>query len=129
MNNNLTFRADRYPANFPAFDGQDLTSGMVIETDPMPLDVCQPLACENELACNYGEAGECIYVDTSIDVEGPMMLGLVDNVLCPNGYEVTDDGFVTLVPSSGGMDGGYNWFITPEVADLMLASGFDSALQ
>ncbi len=126
MNNNLTFRADRYPANFPAFDGQDLTSGMVIETDPMPLDVCQPLACENELACSYGEAGECIYVDTSIDVEGPMMLGLVDNVLCPNGYEVTDDGFVTLVPSSGGMDGGYNWFITPEVIDLMLSSGFEA---
>jgi len=125
LNNNLTFRADRYPAAFPAFAGQDLSSGMVIEVDPTPLEVCQPLACENELACNFGEAGDCVYVDTDIDVVGPIMLGLVDTVLCPNGYEVTDDGFVTLVPSSGGMDAGYEWFITPEVADLMLATGFD----
>ena len=124
-NNNLTFRADRYPIDFPAFDNQDLSSGMVIEVDPTPLAVCQPVLCENELACNFGEEGDCVYVDTDIDVQGPLMLGLVDTMLCANGYEVTDDGFVTLVPSSGGMDAGYEWFITPEVTELMLASGFE----
>ena len=126
MNNNLTFRADRYPVNFPAFADQDLSSGLPIETDPAPLEVCQPLACDNELACNYGDASDCVYVDTDIDIEGPMMLGLVDTVLCESGYEVTDDGFVTLVPSSGGMDAGYEWYITPEVVDLMLSSGFEA---
>ena len=125
MNNNLTFRADRYPSDFAAFSGQDLSFGMVLETDPTPLGVCQPILCENELACNYGEEGDCIYVDTDIDVVGPLMLGLVDTLLCTNGYEVTDDGFITLVPSSGGLDAGYEWFITPEVTDLMLTTGFD----
>jgi len=128
MNNNLTFRADRYPLNFPAFIGQDLSAGMVIETDPTPLEVCQPLLCENGLACNYGEEGDCTFIDTDIDVAGPFMLGLVDSSLCANGYEVTDDGFVTLVPSSGGMETGYEWFITPEVEALMLASGFEILL-
>lgn len=126
LNNNLTFRAERYPAQFPAFNGQDLSSGEVVEINPSPLEVCQGVLCENELACNYGEDGECTYVDTDIDVAGAFMLGLVDTVLCSEGYEVTDDGFVTLVPGTGGQDAGYEWFITPEVADLMLASGFET---
>ena len=125
LNNNLTFRAERYPAQFPAFNGQDLSSGEAVEINPTPLEVCQGVLCENELACNYGEDGECTYVDTDIDVAGAFMLGLVDTVLCSEGYEVTDDGFVTLVPGTGGQDAGYEWFITPEVADLMLASGFE----
>ena len=125
LNNNLTFRAERYPAQFPAFTGQDLSSGEAVEINPTPLEVCQGVLCENELACNYGEDGECNYVDTDIDVAGAFMLGLVDTVLCAEGYEVTDDGFVTLVPGTGGQDAGYEWFITPEVADLMLASGFE----
>ncbi|MCH1582987.1 MAG: aryl-sulfate sulfotransferase [Flavobacteriales bacterium] len=128
LNNNLTFRADRYPLDFPAFNGQDLSSGDVIEMDPTPLAACQTLACDNELACNYGESGDCVFIDTEIDVAGPMMLGLVDFTLCPDGYEVTDDGFVTLTPSMGGLDAGYEWFITPEIEALMLASGFEILL-
>ena len=124
LNNNLTFRADRYPANFPAFDGQDLSSGSVIEVNPTPLEVCAPPACTDPIACNYGEEGPCDYVDAEAPegTVGVMMLGLVDPVAC-DGYEVYDDGFVTLVP--GTHTSGYNWSFTPEVVELMLASGFE----
>ena len=127
MNNNLTFRADRYPAEFPAFSGQDLSSGEVIEINPVPLEVCAGGACEDPIACNFGEAEDCEYIDANAPegTLGMMMLGLVDSASCSNGYEVYDDAFVTLVPSSGGMMEGYVWSITPEVADLMLASGFE----
>ena len=84
------------------------------------------MLCENELACNYGEDGECNYVDTDIDVAGPFMLGLVDTVLCVR----TATKSPTMAsspwsPAPADMDAGYEWFITPEVADLMLASGFE----
>lgn len=128
LNNNLTFRADRYPADFAAFDGQDLSSGTPIELNPQPLAVCAVSTCENPTACNYGEEGECEYISNDVPegTLGAMMIGIVDSVLCPDGYEVTDDAFITLVPSSGGMEGGYVWDITPDIADLMIASGFES---
>ena len=124
LNNNLTFRADRYPIDFPAFAGQDLSSGEVIEINPTPLDVCGGAAsCTDPIACNFGEEGTCDYVDAEAPegTVGVMMLGLVDPGAC-GGYEVYDDGFVTLVPGSD--TSGYTWSITPEVADLMIASGF-----
>ncbi len=34
LNNNLTFRATRYPADFPAFDGKDLSPSGFIELNP-----------------------------------------------------------------------------------------------
>ena len=40
MNQNLTFRAHRYPANFAGFEGVELTGQGVLELDPMPLDAC-----------------------------------------------------------------------------------------
>jgi len=122
LNNNLTFRADRYPLNFPAFDGQDLSGGEVIEVNPTPLPVCTSATpCADPIACNFGEEGGCTYADSDLDVFGPMMIGLVDPSLCPEGYEVYDDGFVTLVEG----DSSLVWSITPEVANLMISSGFE----
>ncbi len=122
LNNNLTFRADRYPLNFPAFDGQDLDGGEVIEVNPTPLAVCQPQAiCSEVIACNYGEEGDCMYADSDLDVFGPMMIGLVDTAACLDGYEVFDDGFIALIEG----DSSLVWDITPEVATLMIASGFE----
>lgn len=72
LNNNLTFRADRYPATFPAFAGQDLSSGEVLEVNPMPLEVCAPLVlCEDSTACNFGEEGDCLILEgfTTVDDE------------------------------------------------------------
>lgn len=43
-NANLTFRADRYPANFPAFQGLDLSEGAVMELNPSPVPACIPCA-------------------------------------------------------------------------------------
>ncbi len=37
-NNNNTFRATRYPADYPAFEGKDLTLGNPVELDPWPSD-------------------------------------------------------------------------------------------
>lgn len=124
MNNNLTFRADRYPLNFPAFAGQDLSSGEVIEINPTPLEACGSAAvCGDPIACNYGDEGTCEYVDADapLGTVGVMMLGLVDPEAC-GGYEVYDDGFVTLVPGTD--TSGHTWSITPEIATLLVASGF-----
>jgi len=43
-NANLTFRADRYPAGFPAFQGLDLSTGEVMELNPSPVPACVPCA-------------------------------------------------------------------------------------
>jgi len=37
-NNNSTFRATRYPADYAAFEGKDLTPGAPVEIDPLPSD-------------------------------------------------------------------------------------------
>jgi len=77
LNNNLTFRADRYPANHPAFAGQDLSAGEVIEINPTPLDICAPLVlCEDSSACNFGEEGDCLFLEgfTTVD-DGSGFLG------------------------------------------------------
>lgn len=54
MNQNLTFRAERYPANFPAFEDLDLSSGTVIEVNPVPLEICVPnVGLEKEVALEF----------------------------------------------------------------------------
>jgi len=125
LNNNLTFRADRYPAGFPAFNGQDLSGGEVVELNPTPLEVCTPVTCDDPIACNFLEEGGCDYVDADAPegTVGVMMIGLVDSIAC-DGYEVYDDAFITLVPGTDTT--GYIWSITPEIADLMIASGLQT---
>ena len=49
INANLLFRAQRYPAGFPAFSGLSLSDGLVLELEPSPLDVCQPCTMELDL--------------------------------------------------------------------------------
>lgn len=43
---NMTFRATRYPAVLPIFDGLDGLDAAVIELDPEPLPACLPCALE-----------------------------------------------------------------------------------
>lgn len=40
VNQNLTFRAYRYPSDYGAFAGQDLTGGVPIELNPIPVEAC-----------------------------------------------------------------------------------------
>ena len=42
LNQNLTFRAERYPTDFEGFEGHDLSSGEVLEINPTPLEACAP---------------------------------------------------------------------------------------
>ena len=129
LNQNMTFRADRYPINFPAFDGQDLSSGEVIEVNPTPLDVCAPAnTCEDALACNFGEEGDCAYIDANAPegTLGALFLGLVDGS-CDNGYAVYDDLIIGIAPATGDAPG-YAWDISPEVAGILIAAGQQDAL-
>jgi len=48
INNNLTFRIDRYPLDYPAFDGQDLSSKGWIEQEPNE-DFCDLLTSTEEV--------------------------------------------------------------------------------
>lgn len=49
-NDNITFRLTRYPKDYPAFDGRDMTAGALLETNPN-VDFCSQLisATEEEL--------------------------------------------------------------------------------
>ena len=62
MNDNLLFRATRYPAQFPVFNSVDLTPMGAWELDPNPLLACQPC---NLNAVVIVEAGAA-----SLNVEG-----------------------------------------------------------
>ena len=83
INQNLTFRAHRYPADFPGFIGTDLTVQGVLELDPMPLVVCGGIAgCTDALACDYDslatELDSCNYSFLEVSVETTLDSGLGD---------------------------------------------------
>lgn len=129
LNQNMTFRADRYPIAFPAFAGQDLSTGEVIETNPQPLAVCIAAVCDDPLACNFGEEGDCDYIDANAPegTLGPLFLGLVETALCPDGYAVFNDLIIGIAPASGNAPG-YAWDISPEVEAILIAVGQADAL-
>ena len=83
INQNLTFRAHRYPADFAGFIGADLTPQGVLELDPMPLVVCGGIAgCTDALACDYDslatELDSCNYSFLEVSVETTLDSGLGD---------------------------------------------------
>jgi hypothetical protein len=53
INNNLTFRMFRYPTDYTAFDGRDLTAKGHIELDPN-VQFCDELTDIRDLTDNYG---------------------------------------------------------------------------
>ncbi|MDG2208808.1 MAG: arylsulfotransferase family protein, partial [Flavobacteriales bacterium] len=48
-NQNMTFRAYRYPSDYSAFEGHDVSSGTPLEINPVPLEVCE-VSSVHELA-------------------------------------------------------------------------------
>lgn len=62
MNDNLLFRATRYPAQFPVFNSVDLTPMGAWELDPNPLLACQPCNLSATVTVEAGAA--------SLNVEG-----------------------------------------------------------
>jgi hypothetical protein len=72
---NLTFRAHRYPADFPAFDGIDLIAGDPIELNPTPLPFC--LECDLELSLDsisFDSSGALV----SVSAEGTYAIDIIE---------------------------------------------------
>jgi len=88
MNDNLLFRATRYPAQFPVFNSEDLTPMGAWELDPNPLLACQP--------CNLSAAVTVEAGAASLNVEGAngtfVATWLVDGVEVCTGEAIGLDG-------------------------------------
>lgn len=91
---NLTFRASRYPANYPAFEGIDFVTGLPIELNPTPLESCIP-------PCDLILSLDSIYFDTlgiatvNVLAEGSSQINIIewmslsDSTLLPLSQELT----------------------------------------
>ena len=88
MNDNLLFRATRYPAQFPVFNSVDLTPMGAWELDPNPLLACQPCNLSAVVIVEPGAA--------SLNVEGAngtyLATWLVDGVEVCTGEAIGLDG-------------------------------------
>ena len=91
MNDNLLFRATRYPAQFPVFNSVDLTPMGAWELDPNPLLACQPCNLSAVVIVEPGAA--------SLNVEGANgtfeATWLVDGVEVCTGEAIGLDGLCT----------------------------------
>ena len=91
---NLTFRASRYPANYPAFEGIDFVTGLPIELNPTPLESCI-------IPCDLILSLDSIYFDTlgiatvTVLAEGSSQINIIewmslsDSTLLPLSQELT----------------------------------------
>lgn len=83
---NLTFRASRYPADYPGLAGKELVSGAPIELNPTPLPPC--LVCDLELALDsilFDSLGATILVSAegSFDINTIEWMSLADSTILP----------------------------------------------
>ena len=88
---NLTFRAHRYPADFPAFDGIDLIAGDPIELNPTPLPFC--LECDLELSLDsisFDSSGALVTVSAegSYAIDIIEWMSLADSTTLSNSQEL-----------------------------------------
>lgn len=85
-------------------------------------------ACEDPIACNYGEEGACDYNSPSYGAETAFQLGLLLPELgCNGGYAASQSGLVTLVPHPSGS--GMTWSIDPYTEAALINNGFEVVLQ
>ena len=127
INQNLTFRAHRYPADFAGFNGVELTAQGVLELDPAPLPSC-PLpifGCMDSFACNYDSTvtaqDSCIYFSPDEGYALDFVLGTLEPELgCNGGYAVAESLPLTLTATDSGM----TWVFSEEVAQTLIDNGF-----
>lgn len=125
INQNLTFRAHRYPADFEGFDGVGLNAQGVIELDPMPLVVCGGIAgCTDAFACDYDslatELDSCDYFDAPFGFM-EFVLGELDlESGCSGGYAVAESLPLELMASEGGLV----WSLEDDVTQTLIDNGF-----
>jgi hypothetical protein len=83
---NLTFRAARYPADYPGLAGIELVSGAPIELNPTPLPSC--LVCDLELSLDsifFDSLGATVLVSAegSFDINTIEWMSLADSTILP----------------------------------------------
>ena len=88
---NLTFRAHRYPSDYPAFDFVDLTAGDPIELNPTPLPFC--LECDLELSLDsisFDSSGALVTVsvESSYTIDIIEWMSLPDSTILPYNQEL-----------------------------------------
>jgi len=97
---NLTFRASRYPADYPAFEGIDFVADFPIELNPTPLESCV-LDCEFTLSLDtisfdtLGIATVTVFVEDSTQINNIQWISLPDSTILPFSQEMI---FTTSVP-------------------------------
>ena len=91
---NLTFRASRYPANYPAFEGIDFVTGLPIELNPTPLESCI-IPCDLILSLDsiyfdtLGIATVTVLAESSSQINIIEWMSLSDSTLLPLSQELT----------------------------------------
>ncbi|PCJ82338.1 MAG: hypothetical protein COA49_02240 [Bacteroidetes bacterium] len=88
---NLTFRAQRYPADFPAFDGIDLIAGAPIELNPTPIASCFmcDLALElDSISYDSNNANISVSSNGSFDLNTIAWMNLSDSTILPFSQEL-----------------------------------------
>jgi len=88
---NLTFRAQRYPADFPAFDGIDFVADAPIELNPTPIASCFMCDLALELdSISYGSNNANITVSSngSFDLNTIVWMNLSDSTILPYSQEL-----------------------------------------
>ena len=83
---NLTFRSNRYPADYPGLAGIELVSGAPIELNPTPLPSC--LVCDLELSLDsilFDSLGATVLVSAegSFDINTIEWMSLADSTILP----------------------------------------------
>jgi hypothetical protein len=117
INQNLTFRAQRYPADYAGFDNAMLMPQGAIELEPMPVLACTVLGCTDPMACNYDSLANmamnesCIYLELNV-------------LVTPDNGE--GDG--TAIPEPTGGQGGFSfaWFVEGDSLAFATGSPLDS---
>ncbi len=91
---NLTFRASRYPFDYPAFDGIDFVTGLPIELNPMMLESCLS-GCDLSLSIDsisfdsLGIATITVLAEGSSQINTIAWISLADSTLFPFAQELT----------------------------------------
>jgi hypothetical protein len=127
INQNMTFRAHRYPSDFPAFQSVMLEPQGVLELNPNPVTACGNITagCMDAFACNFDStavvAGPCTYFDAAYGDGLEFVIGTLNPESgCNGGYAVAESLPLTLAATDSGM----MWTFEPDVAQILMDNGF-----
>ncbi|MDA0939447.1 MAG: aryl-sulfate sulfotransferase [Bacteroidetes bacterium] len=127
INQNMTFRAHRYPSDFPAFQSVMLEPQGVLELNPNPVTACGNITagCMDAFACNFDStavvAGPCTYFDAAYGDGLEFVIGTLNPESgCNGGYAVAESLPLTLAATDSGM----MWTFEPDVAQILIDNGF-----